>query len=103
VSGGDQAELRAVFAKRGLADWFNGGIFGSPRNKEEILASEIDAGLILPPALLFGDSKYDYHAAISAGLDFIFISAWSEVDDWEEWVSVNCINHQPFISTQPNK
>ena len=97
VSGGDQAELRDIFSQRGIAKWFNGGIFGSPRNKDEILANEIDRGGIKYPALFFGDSKYDYHAADSAGLDFIFISAWSEVKDWKEWVDANYIKTQPFI------
>jgi phosphoglycolate phosphatase-like HAD superfamily hydrolase len=97
VSGGDQAELRNVFAQRGIAAWFDGGIFGSPRNKDEILKSEIESGAILLPALFFGDSRYDYQAANSAGLDFIFISGWTEVVDWQKWVSVNQINHQSFI------
>lgn len=97
VSGGDQTELRNVFAHRGIADWFDGGIFGSPRNKDEILVSEIKSGSIMGPALFLGDSKYDHQAANAAGLDFIFISAWTEVADWKEWVSANQINHQPYI------
>lgn len=97
VSGGDQTELRDVFAHRGIADWFDGGIFGSPRNKDEILASEIKSGSIMGPALFFGDSKYDHQVAKATGLDFIFISAWTEVADWKEWVSANQINHQPCI------
>lgn len=39
VSGGDQTELREVFAARDLASHFDGGIFGSPDTKDEILAS----------------------------------------------------------------
>tara|TARA_Y100001933_G_C18894941_1_gene519964 strand:- start:17 stop:607 length:591 start_codon:yes stop_codon:yes gene_type:complete len=38
VSGGDQSELRDVFAQRGISEWFDGGIFGSPDTKDEILA-----------------------------------------------------------------
>ncbi|UQB43268.1 hypothetical protein JX580_05170 [Thiomicrospira microaerophila] len=33
VSGGDQQELRGVFAARDLAKYFEGGIFGSPETK----------------------------------------------------------------------
>lgn len=97
VSGGDQTELRDVFAHRGIADWFDGGIFGSPQNKDEILASQIKSGSIMRPSIFLGDSKYDYQAASSAGLDFIFISAWTEVADWKEWVLANQINHRPFV------
>lgn len=86
VSGGDQSELREVFAKRGLDKLFNGGIFGSPDTKDEILAREITSGNIQTPALFLGDSKYDYQAATQAGLDFVFLSDWTEVEDWERWV-----------------
>ena len=79
VSGGDQQELRDVFAARDLAKYFEGGIFGSPEAKEVILGREINNNNISLPALFLGDSKYDYLAASQAELDFIFISGWSEV------------------------
>jgi|SRR5690554_5056298 len=85
VSGGDQAELRDVFAQRGIDEWFDSGIFGSPDNKDEILARELASGNIQQPALFLGDSKYDYQAASAAGLGFVFLSGWSEVAGWEEW------------------
>lgn len=87
VSGGDQAELRDVFAHRGLAELFDGGIFGSPDTKDDILARELANGNIRLPALFLGDSKYDCQAATAAGLDFVFLSKWSEVIDWENWCS----------------
>lgn len=93
VSGGDQAELRDVFAQRGIAEWFDGGIFGSPDTKDEILARELASGNIQQPALFLGDSKYDYQAASAAELDFVFLSGWSEVADWEAWVSANGLAH----------
>ncbi len=85
VSGGDQAELHEVFAKRGLVALFDGGIFGSPDTKDEILQREKALGNIAMPALFIGDSKYDYRAAMDAGLDFIFMSGWSEVDNYQAW------------------
>ena len=85
VSGGDQAELREVFAARGMADLFESGIFGSPDTKDEILARELASGNLQQPALFLGDSKYDYQAASAAGLDFVFLSGWSEVSDWQDW------------------
>src|SRR5690606_26753436 len=44
VSGGDQQELRDIFEQRGIHTWFDGGIFGSPDNKELILSRELEKG-----------------------------------------------------------
>jgi phosphoglycolate phosphatase-like HAD superfamily hydrolase len=78
VSGGDQAELRSVFDSRGLSSLFEGGIFGSPDDKDCILKRELQSGCIELPAVFVGDSQYDYEAAFRAGLDFIYLSDWSE-------------------------
>ena len=99
VSGGDQAELRDVFVQRGIADWFNGGIFGSPDTKDKVLARERASGNIQQPALFLGDSKYDYQAASAAGLDFVFLSGWSEVADWRGWVSANQLAHMSNVQS----
>lgn len=80
VSGGDQEELRHVFADRGLAGLFDGGIFGSPDTKDEILARELGSGNIREPAVFVGDSRYDMEASTGAGLDFVFARRWSESD-----------------------
>ena len=93
VSGGDQAELRDVFAQRGIAEWFDGGIFGSPDTKDEILVRELASANIQQPALFLGDSKYDHQAASKAELDFVFLSGWSEVVEWRDWVSANRLAH----------
>lgn len=86
VSGGDQSELREVFEARGMDHLFDAGIFGSPDTKDEILARELASGNIQTPALFLGDSQYDYQAASRAGLDFVFVSQWTEVKDWQTWV-----------------
>lgn len=91
VSGGDQAELREVFAARDLAKLFDGGIFGSPDNKEVILSRELAAGTIQQPALFLGDSKYDFQASIVAGLDFVFLSDWSEVEGLSTWLKESSV------------
>ena len=99
LSGGDQQELRTLFDKRTLenrqklSELFNGGIFGSPDNKDEVLKREIGNGNIQLPALYLGDSKYDYEAANHAGLDFIFLSGWTEVPDWEGYCKINGIQN----------
>jgi phosphoglycolate phosphatase-like HAD superfamily hydrolase len=89
VSGGVQDELREIFARRGLAAFFDGGIFGSPATKDQILAEQLSRDNIKFPALFFGDSKYDLQAAHGAGLDFVFISEWSEVLDWQAFCQQN--------------
>ncbi|CAE06941.1 HAD family hydrolase [Parasynechococcus marenigrum] len=73
VSGSDQLELRKIFNERNIDKLFDGGIFGSPDNKHRILARELKNRSILKPALMLGDSLYDYEAASKAGLDFIFV------------------------------
>ena len=99
LSGGDQQELRTLFDKRTLengqklSELFKGGIFGSPDNKDEVLKREIGNGNIQLPALYLGDSKYDYEAANHAGLDFIFLSGWTEVPDWEGYCKINGIQN----------
>lgn len=82
VSGGDQNELREVFKIRGLAHYFDGGIFGSPDNKNAILKTEQKNGNIACKSLFIGDSLYDYQAALKAKIDFIFLSKWTELADW---------------------
>lgn len=81
VSGGDQAELREIFARRGLAGLFDGGIFGSPDAKAEICARETATGGLRAPALFLGDSALDLATARRFGMDFVFVSGWSE---WSE-------------------
>lgn len=98
VSGGDQTELRETFARRDLDKLFNGGIFGSPDTKDDILARECANGNLLQPAILLGDSKYDHQVATRTGLDFTFISNWSEVKDWKDWCQAEKIRHIPNIS-----
>ena len=97
VSGGDQAELPGVFASRGIAEWFDGGIFGSPDTKDEILARELVSGNIQQPALFLGDSKYDHQADSVARLDFVFLNGWSEVTDWQHWVDDNKLISMPSV------
>jgi HAD superfamily hydrolase (TIGR01549 family) len=83
VSGGDQNELRELFAERGIAHFFDAGIFGSPDRKELILDRELASGNLTRPALFLGDSRYDISAAEHAGLDFVFLHGWTEVEDWQ--------------------
>lgn len=104
LSGGDQQEIRDLFHKRVLpsgqilANLFTGGLFGSPDNKDEVLAREKASGHLRPPALFVGDSKYDYEAATRAGLDFVFLSDWTEVPDWKVFCEAHDIQVLPSIA-----
>ena len=91
LSGGDQAELRRVFPKRDLAHLFEAGIFGGPDTKDDVLSREKAYGNLQLPALFVGDSKYDHQAASRAGLQFVFLSDWTEVRDWQAYCAENKI------------
>jgi len=91
LSGGDQRELRTIFARRNLAHLFDAGIFGGPDTKDLVLAREKANGNLQLPALFIGDSKYDFEAATRAGLDFVFLSDWTEVADWQDFCQANKI------------
>ena len=86
VSGGDQNELRELFLHRGLSHYFNGGIFGSPDDKKAILQREINNHNIIFPAIFFGDSRYDYLSSLAFNIDFVFVSQWTELLDWKQFV-----------------
>ena len=98
VSGGDENELRQVFAERNLEQYFDGGIFGSPDTKDFILERELVEENIINPALFLGDSKYDYKAAQAAKMDFVFVSGWTEVDDWEEFCTANDLDNVSSVT-----
>lgn len=87
VSGGDQKELRQIFHKKKLVDLFDGGIYGSPSNKIEIIKREILKKNISEPVLFLGDSRLDYEVAHYFNFDFIFIYQWSEFINWKEFFS----------------
>lgn len=99
VSGGDQAELREIFAARGLDGLFDGGIFGSPDSKDAILARELTVGRLPVPALFLGDSCYDHEAARRAGMDFVFVSDWSEMPDWQAYLAREGLRAIPRVAT----
>lgn len=93
ISGGDQAELRKLFQIRGIDHLFAAGIFGSPDNKDEILRREMGHGSLTQPALFLGDSRYDHEASTRAGLDFVFISDWTDFEGWQAY----CAKHHIHV------
>lgn len=92
VSGSDQDELNEIFSLRSLDNLFEEScIFGSPESKELIFKREFKSSLIKQPALFIGDSKYDYEVSKQYNVDFIFLSNWTECEDWQEYTNHNSI------------
>ncbi len=83
VSGGDQEELKFTFQKKQISSLFDGGIYGSPSTKYEIIENEIKNGNIVKDAIYFGDSKLDYEVANFFNFDFVFVSQWTEFNNWK--------------------
>lgn len=88
VSGGDQDELQKLFEMRGL-DYFDGGIYGSPESKENILRRLVNNKIITSPSMFFGDSRYDHIASDGVITSFTFVSNWTEFTDWRQYCSRN--------------
>lgn len=97
VSGGLQSELREHFSERKLEGLFD-QIFGSPDDKETILEREVGNGSIVYPGIFFGDSQYDFETCSKFDLDFVFISAWTEFKDWDEYFSGKAIPAVSFLA-----
>ena len=91
VSGGDQKELRDIFKKKNLSNFFNGGIFGSPEKKIDIIRREEKKGLINYPAIFLGDSKVDYLVAKNLNIDFLFVTQWTDFNDFKSYCKKNSI------------
>ncbi len=83
ASGGDQDELRFLFKEKNIASFFDGGIYGSPSSKYQIVEKKLKDKNFLP-TLFLGDSLYDIQTAQKYKLDFIFVYGWTDLKDWKE-------------------
>ena len=82
VSGGYENELNLLFRQRGIIEYFDGGIYGSPRNKKQIFSQLFLDKKISQRSVFFGDSEYDYFVAKEFQVDFILFYGWSEMKGW---------------------
>lgn len=98
ISGGVESELREVFLQRSISEIFDGGIFGGPRTKDEILKFLIEDNQINFPAIFIGDSRFDYEVAKRFNLDFIFLSDWTEFKEWRLYCQKNNIRFLNSLS-----
>lgn len=84
ISGGDQSELTDVFSARNIDHYFTSGIWGSPATKYDNINSQFSS-LVVKSTLFIGDSQLDHQVAESFGFDFIFVSDWTEMPDWQSY------------------
>lgn len=79
ASGSDEAELRMVFADRGLSPLFS-AVFGSPTPKPELLRRIVTDA---PGERMFfvGDSVKDHEAAVLAGIPCVLMATYSDAAD----------------------
>ena len=89
VSGSDQDELRAYAKMKNIDRYFDAGIFGSPCDKKKNIFQALNSGNIIFPAVLVGDSKLDHEVAMEFNLDFIFVSKWTDMSDWNNYCIKN--------------
>lgn len=84
ATGGDEEEVRAVFAARGLSPFFR-CILGSPRTKTDNVRLLIARGDVNGRAMFFGDARADYESARACDMDFTLITLRS---DWADGVAI---------------
>jgi phosphoglycolate phosphatase-like HAD superfamily hydrolase len=77
VSGGDQSELHSIFKGRKIFDKFI-EVLGSPITKNTHVGTMVKNNKLNYPTIFFGDSRSDMDAALNNGIDFCFISQFSE-------------------------
>jgi phosphoglycolate phosphatase-like HAD superfamily hydrolase len=100
ASGGDQEELRYLFRQKNIDRFFDQGIFGSPRSKHEIIEQEIKVSSF--PVVFLGDSKYDIETAEKFNFDFIFVSGWTDLEDWQNICQEKNLKTIEYISDLKN-
>ncbi len=82
ASGGADDELRWALEEHGLSALFD-GIFGSPTPKGEIVRAALAARTTDSTPVFVGDSRLDMEVATEFGMHAVFVSHWSEFDDWQ--------------------
>ena len=102
VSGGEQTQIRNIFKQRKLDHFFNGGIYGSPKDKDQILKREISKDNLKLPALFLGDSKYDHKVAELNKLDFIFVFNWTDFKEYNTYCKKNSLKQISMVKDLKN-
>lgn len=98
VSGSDELELRNILKHHSIDHLFNGGIYGSPSDKYEIIESLLHLDYIKYPVLFIGDSKIDHEVSSFYGFDFLFVTQWTSFAGWQEYCERHMIKTVPIAS-----
>jgi len=98
VSGSDESELRNILQHHSIDHLFNGGIYGSPSDKYEIIESLLHLDYIKYPVLFIGDSKIDHQVSSFYGFDFLFVTQWTSFGGWQEYCDQHMIRTVPIAS-----
>lgn len=94
ISASLQEDLNVVMAYKKLDTFFD-GIYGGPNTKEYFI-NKLKLGS--RDTLFFGDSLSDYNVAMKTSCNFIFISGYTELKSWREWVVATEVeNFHDFI------
>lgn len=80
VTGGNEQEVKGIFEHKGLSRYFD-SILGNPSSKDKNMSLLKSKKYFVGNGLYFGDAKLDCELANKYGLDFVFISGFSE---WKE-------------------
>jgi phosphoglycolate phosphatase-like HAD superfamily hydrolase len=100
ASGTPEKELQKIIELRKMSKYFS-GIFGTPRNKTEILKNIIRVNCFIPErVLMVGDAHADWEGAQSAGTDFIGIQKQNELSHFPESsvVMENLISLKKYVT-----
>ena len=93
ITAGDQKETRYIFKKKQLNNFFLlNNIYGSPKNKYEIIQYLLEIKKIKSPILCIGDSDSDYFVSKKFGYDFVFIYQWTNFSNWKKFCDDNSIS-----------
>jgi phosphoglycolate phosphatase-like HAD superfamily hydrolase len=91
LTGGNEDEVKDIFRKKKIKYFKDCHIYGSPKSKYENFKFLTNNDLIKYPAIFFGDSEYDYKFSFDNKIDFIFVSGWTEFENWNSFCKKNNI------------
>ena len=87
-----------MFGQPGLAYYFVGGIYGSPKDKHSIVADLLKIGQRQRPALFLGDSRVGHEVAKTFDFDFVFVSPWTEFNECQIYCCLKGIAAEKSLS-----
>lgn len=79
VSATEQCDMQEIAHRLSISDYFEAGVFGSPKSKFEHIRELGEVHSIRGcDMILLGDRLSDLQATVKAGIGFIFVSDWSD-------------------------